>query len=289
MTDLPFLVQKFLNDNEVDLSAIDNLNGVIPGREVISYRVHSTKNSYILKNCRQKREFDVYTKHSTFFKENNINIPEIFFSCKEDGEYWIVIEDVPNSLPKSRWKADSEQITLLYHLHSKSWDRTIHLEDPFISPWNEESMEEAQKLLPMELKTNLNNIRTKANELFIPLCCISGDPNPTNWGVRDNGDIVLFDFERIGYGNPAIDLAITMPGLGTQDGSLENEIAVKYVTLWQKNDLNFPFSVEELIKQIHIAKLWSALDFLANNFNSMSQHNLKIFVKKLTEKMNMSY
>jgi hypothetical protein len=59
MTGLPFLVQKFLNDNELDLCTIDNLSGVNPGRGVSSYRVYSTKKSFIVKNCRQKREFDV--------------------------------------------------------------------------------------------------------------------------------------------------------------------------------------------------------------------------------------
>lgn len=61
---------------------------------------------------------------------------------------------------------------------------------------------------------------------------------------------MLFDFERIGYGNPAIDLAITIPGVGSKDGSLEKEIAIQYITLWQKNGINYPSSVDKLIQQI---------------------------------------
>ncbi|MDQ0220379.1 hypothetical protein ELQ35_19985 [Peribacillus cavernae] len=110
---------------------------------------------------------------------------------------------------------------MLYQLHSNSWDSCINLKNPYHFFWEEETMGRVQQFLPLELTDILSFLQEQAKVLFRPLCCISGDPNPTNWGVRNNGDLVLFDFERIGYGNPAIDLAITMPGFGSQDGSLE--------------------------------------------------------------------
>jgi thiamine kinase-like enzyme len=121
-----------------------------------------------------------------------------------------------------------------------------------------------------------------------PLVCnISGDPNPTNWGIRDNGDLVLFDFERIGYGNPAIDLAITIPGFGDPDGLLEYEIAETYISYWHNNPTTFPFSINELARQIHLGKFWSALDFLSNNLNTMDKQVLISFTEKLTEIMKI--
>jgi thiamine kinase-like enzyme len=164
-------------------------------------------------------------------------------------------------------------------------DSALKIKDPFLFNWDEESIERFQHLLPHGIRTKVEYIREQVKALFIPFCCLSGDPNPTNWGVRDNGDLVLFDFERIGYGNPAIDLAITMPGFGSEDGSLELEIAKKYISYWIKDDYAFPFSEVELVNQIHLAKIWSALDYLANNHPTMSQQILSSFVHQLKDKI----
>ncbi|MGG1575713.1 phosphotransferase family protein [Fictibacillus sp. NRS-1165] len=285
MTSFPVSIQNFLYDKDVDLHTIDSLYGVNSGRGVFAFRVYSKKNSFIVKKCIQKREFDVYTKHSAFFKEHNINIPDIFVSYTENGDHWIVIEDIPNKFPESRWKADFEQIRFLYQLHSKSLDKSIDLDDPFVYMYKEETIQKANKILPLELSIRLNALQTQFQQLFEPFCIISGDPNPTNWGIKVNGDLVLFDFERIGFGNPAIDLAITIPGVGSKDGSLEKEIAVSYITLWQENGLKYPFSVNELIVQIHRAKLWITLDFLTNNYETLSKRSLDYFVAGVIEKM----
>lgn len=42
---------------------------------------------------------------------------------------------------------------------------------------------------------------------------LSGDPNRTNWGVRDDGTMVLFDWGQAGFGHPAYDLALLAGGL----------------------------------------------------------------------------
>jgi Phosphotransferase enzyme family len=287
MTHLPILVETFFNNNDVNITSIDGLSGVNPGRGMFSYRVNSKNKSYILKNCTEKREYDVYTKHASFFKNNNINIPEVYFSCEEDRKHWIIIEDLPHPFAKNRWKADSEQIYMLYKLHSKSLNSEIEIKEPYQFNWDEKLTEKVQCLLPNELTTKIYYLREQAKDLFTPFCCISGDPNPTNWGVRDNGELVLFDFERIGYGNPAIDLAITMPGFGSEDGALEYEIAKKYISHWKSNTITYPFSVNELTKQIQLAKVWSALDYLANNHKTMNQQNLVSFLQQLMNRLKV--
>jgi hypothetical protein len=42
---------------------------------------------------------------------------------------------------------------------------------------------------------------------------LSGDPNRTNWGRRQDGTLVLFDWAEAGFGHPAYDLAILPGGL----------------------------------------------------------------------------
>ncbi|EIT87456.1 LPS biosynthesis choline kinase [Fictibacillus macauensis ZFHKF-1] len=287
MKSLPVLVESFFNNNDVIINSIDGLSGANPERGVFSYRINSINKSYILKNCTQKREFDIYTQHASFFKNNNINIPEIYFFCEEDGENWIIIEHIPHPFPKNRWKADTEQIFQLYKLHSKSLNSDIKINDPYQFIWDEELTERVQYLLPIELNATISHIKEQSQVIFTQFCIISGDSNPTNWGVRDNGILVSFDFERIGYGNPAIDLAITMPGFGSEDGSLEYEIAKKYISYWRNNTITFPFSVDQLTKQIKMAKVWSALDYLANNYKTMNQQNLASFLQQLMNRLKV--
>jgi len=45
---------------------------------------------------------------------------------------------------------------------------------------------------------------------------VSGDSNAGNWGKRESGDLVLFDWERFDKGSPAIDLAPLIKGMGTK-------------------------------------------------------------------------
>ncbi len=42
---------------------------------------------------------------------------------------------------------------------------------------------------------------------------LSGDPNRTNWGRREDGTLALFDWGQAGFGHPAYDLAILEGGL----------------------------------------------------------------------------
>ena len=66
-----------------------------------------------------------------------------------------------------------------------------------------------------------------SQHLFRPVCAISGDPNPVNWGLRDDGTLALFDWERFGRCSPALDLAITVPGLG--DETAYRAVATSYL------------------------------------------------------------
>ncbi|MDQ0220378.1 hypothetical protein J2S21_003528 [Peribacillus cavernae] len=98
---ITFPSQKFRKYNDIDLSSIDKLNGVNSERGVFSYRGYSTKKSYILKNCIQKREFDVYTKHSSFFKENNINIQIFIFLVNKMENIGLLLRTYPTYSQKA--------------------------------------------------------------------------------------------------------------------------------------------------------------------------------------------
>ncbi len=77
---------------------------------------------------------------------------------------------------------------------------------------------------------------------------MSGDSNAGNWGRRENGDVVLFDWERFGKGSPAIDLAPLIKGMGTKQAMLS--LAERYGQIARHS--NPP----ALAREIAIAKAW---------------------------------
>jgi Ser/Thr protein kinase RdoA (MazF antagonist) len=74
----------------------------------------------------------------------------------------------------------------------------------------------------------LATLRARTLPLLTPDVVVSGDPNPLNWGVLPSGQVVLFDWERVGLGPAAFDLAITVPGLG--DKQAYQQVAAAYLS-----------------------------------------------------------
>ncbi len=126
----------------------------------------------------------------------------------------------------------------------------------------------AHRLAPI-----LHDLRLSYQLLFTPQCWISGDPNPTNWGVRSDGTLVLYDWERFGKATPALDLAITVPGLGdwasfqavaaayleynaflssptTQEISLLTQQIIEYLSLYHAGAIARSIRIDRLIQQI---------------------------------------
>lgn len=281
---IPNQLECFLAEHDIRTENLEELGGVNPNRGIYAYRAHSSKTTYIIKHCLNRREAEVYTKNAAFFEKNKIPIPKLYFSCMWDDDMWVVLEDIPQAFPKERWYADREQVTILFHLHFNSWNRKLNIKHPYEYHWNEIFMHTVESLLPEKITTIIPVLHEQVKPLFMPLCCLSGDPNPTNWAMRENGDLVLFDFEQIGYGHPAIDLAITMPGFGSVDGSLEKEIAQRYLSLWEKKGVDFPNTAAELEKQIVLAKLWISLDFLANHYKTLNENVIAYFIRGFSEK-----
>lgn len=94
-----------------------------------------------------------------------------------------------------------------------------------------------------------------------PQCWISGDPNPTNWGLRADGTLVLYDWERFGRATPAIDLAITVPGLGNwADFQM---VATTYLQQEKNSSSPTPQEVALLTGEVAAAKVWSVIEYVS--------------------------
>lgn len=130
-----------------------------------------------------------------------------------------------------RYPANSEW---LYHIHT----------------WTETALENALMLLALPEKSaqQLRRFQQHSNELFAYHSLISGDSNAGNWGRRESGNLVLFDWERFGKGSPAIDLAPLIKGMGTKQEFID--LAERYCQLSSHQNIS------ELVREIAVAKAW---------------------------------
>lgn len=218
-------------------------------------RLRFTDTSVIVKRASRPVETHVYTALSETFESHDITTPRLLWA--EDA--WLVIEDIPHPLPRERWDADVELLAMLRRLHSLPLDQSQMPPGAYVPAWPEGLSESALALLPGQERADLEPLLERARQdtlpLFDPACPISGDPNPLNWGLRDDGALVLYDWERFTLGTPAIDLAITVPGLG-------DEAAFRRVAATYLKSGAAPGEVDGLARSILLAKIWSVVEFL---------------------------
>jgi aminoglycoside phosphotransferase (APT) family kinase protein len=262
----PTELKKFLQEMLGPATRTDYMSGVAGSGCV---RVWSEEKSVIVKMSMNPRERMFYETYAPHLRTHSVGVPELYFSgCSAEGMHYVVIEYIPRSLPENKWMRNEAQVETLFALHHATWgDLRPNIENPYLPEWTDELTNGASAWFARSTEAQVVLERlNRAQALWERInltCCMSGDPNPTNWRVRDDGTLVLVDWERFGYGMPAIDLAILMPGLGSPDGSLEKWLAAMYVECWHRIEGQIPMSVDVLQAQIRLAKWWSAVDFLS--------------------------
>jgi thiamine kinase-like enzyme len=186
-------------------------------------------------------------------------LPEIELIHVEDAGWWLVIEDVPNPLPRERWFCNSEMLSILSRLHALPLNVPAVFEPQWTTEMTDKALTCFQADIAERLRARLMALQEQHQHLFEAQCLISADPNPGNWGVRENGELVLFDWERFGYGTAAIDLAITVPGLG--DREQFSQVAETYLRL--REPVPSAASIERLSRDMAAAKLWTVIEYLS--------------------------
>lgn len=116
--------------------------------------------------------------------------------------------------------------------------------------WSASALEKSLSLLelPARAERQMRRFQQAGSVLFRQECLISGDTNAGNWGRRENGDTILFDWERFGTGSPAIDLAPLVKGMGSKQSILQ--LAERYSVFATHLD------ADRLAREIALAKAW---------------------------------
>jgi aminoglycoside phosphotransferase (APT) family kinase protein len=251
----PEPVRRHIRGTYGEPTAVERLGGMSLGAV---YRVRFQGASAIVKATPGTREARFYATVAPALREQGVPCPALEWSEHVAGASWLILEDVPHPLPPGRWLADPEMLAVLSRLHTATLAHPPLESDLFRPAWTDEITEAALSCFPeavaAELGPPLRALQERHQYLFLPQCLISGDPNRTNWGLRGDGTLVLYDWERFGYGTPPLDLAIATPGLG--DAAAFAQVAAGYLAGSR------PALREQLADDIGIAKVWNVVEFL---------------------------
>jgi aminoglycoside phosphotransferase (APT) family kinase protein len=220
----------------------------------------------IVKASAGSRESRFYHVAASALRDIGVRMPRMEFSAHVGDRSWLVLEDVPHPLPRDHWVADAEMLALLSRLHRSTFGRPLELPGMYAPEWTDGMTDAALSCFTDEVAGSLvpalAAVQRESRRLFEPWCSISGDPNPTNWGVCEDGSLVLYDWERFGAGAPALDLAITIPGLGYS--AAYAAVATLYLQQWRRAEtVPVPELFATLPRDIGIAKAWSVVEFLS--------------------------
>ncbi|NVN83987.1 MULTISPECIES: phosphotransferase [unclassified Vibrio] len=178
---------------------------------------------------------------------SGVNSPKLLAVKGDD----LFIEHIPHSLTLNELQASPEAYQQLSRIHQSQYFPNFAVKEHC---WKRSDTEAAlaSLKLPQVTQDSLLRIQKLSGVLFDHKTLVSGDANEGNWGRRANGQLVLFDWERFGYGSPAIDLAPLVSRMGTLS---DYEFIVDHYL--HHNNL---ISREDLIRQLIIAKSWIVIE-----------------------------
>lgn len=189
-------------------------------------------------------EFAFYHSAAPRLRQADIISPALLFA--DASRRKLRLEYIPHPVDQDAVAGD-EVLSMLARLHGyppdPSWIYHPH-------GWSVAALEASLALLalPDSAARQMRCFHQYSGALFRHPGLISGDSNAGNWGRRDTGEWVLFDWERFGTGSPAIDLAPLIKGMGTLQSF--TELADRYRLI-----AGYP-DARDLAKEIAIAKAW---------------------------------
>ncbi len=209
----------------------------------------------VMKGPLKTREALFYKEIAPTFRSLSIAVPHVYAMIDHDQSSWVLREAFPQLLPMRRWFGDKTVLHTLHQIHALTTSFTIT--DPYLPVW--EIIDESfSSLLSRDLLERIANLSSRHAQLFLPTTVIIGDPNTTNWGIRADGTVVLFDWEYLGYGTPAHDLGNLIPQLGWP--ALYEQIATSYLSLTASNP-----DIKEICQFAHdmaMRRLQSVLEYV---------------------------
>jgi hypothetical protein len=265
---LPAAVRKELDRLLGRIDAVEPLRGMSGSRVL---RICGEHGRAVVKGGAKAAEVEFYERIAPVLRGPGVGVPDLLWAGADAGERWLIVEEIPTPLPRERWGPDAGVLATLARIHTAG-DALPELRaaDAFRPAWTRETTALAIRALGVsgggdrgDVATLLAGMQEEAEPLFAPICPLSGDPNPANWGLRSDGSLVLYDWERFCRGTPALDLAALVPGLGTPEDF--RHVAASYAAVLPKAGEATPgaLDVAALARDSALAKAWNVVELLA--------------------------
>ena len=178
----------------------------------------------VLKGPLQPREASFYRDVAPHLAAEGIAVPTVYEHIALGDDQWVLREAFPDLLPMGRWVGDAAVMATLRQLHALPL--SFGIPQPYVPAW-QPLAEGYRAALPAATLAMIDRLGAQHAELFMPICVTAGDPNTTNWGIRADGTVVLFDWDRVGYGIPAHDVVTVYPQFGWP--TLYQQVATAYL------------------------------------------------------------
>lgn len=255
----PAELVRFAEQQWGSVTSVESLAGLSGARV---WRLTAGEQWVVVKQC-SANEASFYQRAAPRLRDAGIGTPDLWWAGEDAMGYWLVLEYLPAAPARPAWLAHPAWMTALARLHRLPLEVFVGLHAPYRPRWDETLVEDALALVAPthrpQLRAHLAALREELDQLQRQERPISGDPNPANWGLRADGTAVLFDWERAGFGPPAFDLAITIPGLA--DAAAARQVAHAYLAAG--GVLSLGSSVEDLTREILVCKIWVVVEFMA--------------------------
>lgn len=189
-------------------------------------------------------EYAFYLEAAPLLREAGVLSPDLIDA--DQAQRRLRIEYIPHPLSQDD-AASAPVLSVLARLHrytaQPGWRYHPH-------QWTTSALEQSLALLalPASAARTLRDIQRQSDALFVGRGLVCGDSNAGNWGIRDNGEWVLFDWERFGTGSPAIDLAPLVRAMG--DADAYRHLAERYCEFAPN------YHARELAREIALCKAW---------------------------------
>jgi aminoglycoside phosphotransferase (APT) family kinase protein len=261
----PPTLLSFLDRAYGALLSVERLDGGMSPARVS--RLQFAETSVVVKASPRSKETVFYERIADQLRPAGLPIPALHWSAQIDGEHWLVLEDIPDPLPLPHhlhWRPDARTVAVLARLHTQTPTVPAGIFDIEQRDWSDDVTAAALSFfapeIARELVGPLRALQAEGQHVTAAWCWIAGDPNPTNWGLRRDDTVALYDWELFRRGTPAIDLAVLV--LGNGDMPKYEALAACYLENWRSLTDAPPWSSATLARDIALAKVWTVTWFL---------------------------
>ncbi|WP_207711780.1 phosphotransferase [Sulfobacillus harzensis] len=209
-----------------------------------------------------RQEAAFYRSWAPLVRQHGLGVPEVYAQGENSTRAWILMEALDATLTPPYRDRLPDMAAYLAQLHAMQRDRVRSTADPLsVRPvaLSLQDIDDAAALWTEEVREYLVHLlHLSWPALPTEMRLVSGDPNPTNWGVRASGQLVLFDWSEVAWSHPAYDLAVLCGGL--PEVALVEEVVDVYL---ESADAPSPQSRAQWVAWVITARLVAFVWFAA--------------------------